>query len=45
MLSLCSHVQLFANLWTVAHQALLSKGLSRLEYYSGLLCPPYLNIY
>ena len=26
--------------WTVAHQALLSMGFSRQEYWSGLLCPP-----
>ena len=26
----------FATLWTVAHQALLSTGLSRQEYWSGL---------
>ena len=34
-----SHVQLFATLWTVAHQAPLSKGLSRQECWSGLPCP------
>ena len=33
-------VQLFATLWTVAHQALLSMELSRQEYWSGLPCPP-----
>ena len=26
--------------WTVAHQAPLSMGLSRQEYWSGLPCPP-----
>ena len=26
--------------WTVAHQALLSMGFSRQEYWSGLPCPP-----
>ena len=31
-----SRVQLFATLWTVARQALLSMGFSRLEYWSGL---------
>ena len=31
-----NHVQLFATLWTVAHQALLSMGFSRQEYWSGL---------
>ena len=34
-----SHVQLFATLWTVAHQAPLSMGFSRQEYWSGLPCP------
>ena len=29
-----------ATLWTVAHQAPLSLGFSRLEYWSGLPCPP-----
>ena len=38
---LLSHVQLFATPLTVAHQAPLSMGLSRQEYWSGLpcLCP------
>ena len=40
MLSLFSHVQFFAILWTVAHQAPLSVGFFRQEYWSGLLCPP-----
>ena len=35
-----SHVWLFATLWTVAHQALLSMGFSKQEYWSGLPCPP-----
>ena len=35
-----SHVQLFATLWTIAHQAPLSMGFSRQEYWSGLPCPP-----
>ena len=26
-------------LWTVAHQAPLSTGLSRQEFWNGLLCP------
>ena len=30
----------FVTLWTVAHQALLSMGVSRQEYWSGLPCPP-----
>ena len=29
-----------ATLWTVAHQAPLSMGLSRQEYWSGLPFPP-----
>ena len=35
-----SRVQLCVTLWPVAHQALLSMGLSRQEYQSGLPCPP-----
>ena len=31
-----SHVQLCVILWTVAHQAPLSMGFSRQEYWSGL---------
>ena len=34
-----SHVWLFATLWTVAHQASLSIGFSKQEYWSGLSCP------
>ena len=34
-----SRVQLFATLWTVAHQATLSMGFSRQEYWSGLPFP------
>ena len=37
---LVSRVQLFATLWTVAHQAPLSLGFSRQEYWSGLPFPP-----
>ena len=40
VLSLFSHVQLFATPWTVACQAPPSIGFSRQEYRSGLLCPP-----
>ena len=40
MLSCFNHVWLFATLWTVAHQAPLSMGFSRQEYWSGLPCPP-----
>ena len=45
-LSLCmfvqllSHIRFFATQWTVAHQAALSMGCFRQEYWSGLLCPP-----
>ena len=35
-----SRVQLFIILWTVAHKVLLSMGLSRQEYWRGLLCAP-----
>ena len=34
-----SNVQLFATLWTVAHQAPLSMGFSRPEYWSGFPFP------
>ena len=40
MLSHSSHLRLFATLRTVAHQAPLSMGFSRQEYWSGLPCPP-----
>ena len=40
VLSCFSHVQLFATEWTVTHQAPLSMGFSRQEYWSGLPCPP-----
>ena len=40
VVQLLSHVQLFATPWTVAHQALLSMGFSRQEYWSGL---PFLS--
>ena len=39
LLSCFSHVQLCATLWTTAHQALLSIGFSRQEYWSGLPFP------
>ena len=32
--------RLFETLWTVVHQAPLSIGLSRQEYWSGLPCLP-----
>ena len=34
-----SHVQLFVTLWTVAHQAPLSMGFSRQEYWNRLPLP------
>ena len=40
MLRCFSHVQYFATPWTLAHQASLSLGFSRQEYWSGLPCPP-----
>ena len=30
----------FATAWAVSHQASLSMGFSRQEYWSGLPCPP-----
>ena len=39
MLSSFSCVQLCVTLWTAAHQAPLSIGFSRQEYWSGLPCP------
>ena len=39
MLSRFSCVQVFVILWTVAHQAFLSVGFSRQEYWSGLPFP------
>ena len=44
MLSHFSRVQLFATLWTVAHQSPLSMGFSRQECWSGLPCPPPGNL-
>ena len=40
MLSRFSPVWIFAALWIVACQALLSLGFSRQEYWSGLPCSP-----
>ena len=44
LISVCSQsfsgVQLFVTPWTVAHQAPLSMGFSRQEYWSGLLFLP-----
>ena len=40
MLSCFSSFLLFATPWIVAHQAPLSMGFSRQEYWSELSCPP-----
>ena len=40
VLSHFSRVRLFATLWAVGHQAPLSMGFSRPEYWSGVPCPP-----
>ena len=40
MLSHFSHVRFFVTLWTVAHQAPLSMGFFRQEYWSGLPSSP-----
>ena len=40
LLSHFSSVRFFVTLWTVAHQAPLSMGFSRQEYWSGLPFPP-----
>ena len=40
VLSCSSCIQLFETQWTVAHQAPLSMGFSRQEYWMGLQCPP-----
>ena len=37
--TLASHVQFFATLWTVAHQAPLFMRFSRQKCWSGLACP------
>ena len=39
LLSCFSHAQLFVTLWTIAHQAPLSKGFSRQGHWSGLSFP------
>ena len=39
MLSHFSCVRLFVTLWTVTHQALLSMGCSRQDYWNGLPYP------
>ena len=35
-----SHTQLFMTPWAIVHQAPLSMGFSKQEYWSGLPCPP-----
>ena len=40
MLSHFTHFQLFATLWTAAHQAPVSMGFFRQEYWSRLPCLP-----
>ena len=40
MLTLFSRAQLFVTLWTIVHQAPLSMGFSRQEYWGGMLFPP-----
>ena len=40
VLSHFCHIRLFTPPWTVAHQAPLSMGFSRQNYWSGLPCPP-----
>ena len=44
VLSHFSHVRLFTNLWTTACQAPLSAGFSRQENWSGLPCPPPVDL-
>ena len=44
VLSCFSHIWLFETLWTVAHQAPLSLGFSRQEYWSGLPFPSSGNL-
>ena len=39
VLSCFSRVQLLETPWTIAHQAPLSMGLCRQEYWSGLIFP------
>ena len=38
-MKLLGHVQLFVTLWSIAHQAVLSTGFSRQEYWNGLPFP------
>ena len=45
MLSRFTHVWLFVTLWMASHQAPLSMGFSRQEYWSGLTSPPPGDLY
>ena len=40
VLTCFSQVQLSVTLWTGGHKALLAKGFSKQQYWSGLPCPP-----
>ena len=44
MLSCFSCVRLFVTPWTIVHQAPLSMGFSRQENWTGLLCPPPVDL-
>ena len=44
VLSRFSQVQFFATPWTIGHQAPVSMGFSRREYWSGLPFPPPGNL-
>ena len=44
VLSHFSHVRLFVILWTVACQAPLSMGFSKQDFWSGLTCPPPVDL-
>jgi len=44
VLSCFSHVWVFVTLWTVVHQAPLSMGPSRQEYWSGLPFPSLIDL-
>ena len=39
-----THIRLCVTLWTAVHQAPLSMGFSRQEYWIGLPCPPPGNL-
>ena len=44
VLSCFSCVRLHTTLWTVVCQAPLSLGFSRRQYWSGLPCPPLVDL-